>query len=76
MMLEAFGSRYHEYMARTYRVIPLIFQDDAGSIQFRGFFATFARKPSCALSVHCAERAVKLVSIHPLALRRSICSSS
>ena len=25
MMLEAFGNRYHEYMARTYRVIPLIF---------------------------------------------------
>jgi protein-S-isoprenylcysteine O-methyltransferase Ste14 len=25
MMLEAFGSRYREYMARTYRVIPLIF---------------------------------------------------
>jgi protein-S-isoprenylcysteine O-methyltransferase Ste14 len=25
MMLEAFGSRYHEFMARTYRVIPLIF---------------------------------------------------
>jgi len=25
MMLEAFGSRYHDYMARTYRVIPLIF---------------------------------------------------
>jgi protein-S-isoprenylcysteine O-methyltransferase Ste14 len=25
MMLEAFGNRYHDYMARTYRVIPLIF---------------------------------------------------
>jgi hypothetical protein len=25
MMLEALGSRYQEYMARTYRVIPLIF---------------------------------------------------
>jgi protein-S-isoprenylcysteine O-methyltransferase Ste14 len=25
MMLEAFGSRYHDYMARTHRVIPLIF---------------------------------------------------
>ena len=25
MMSEAFGSRYHEYMARTHRVIPLIF---------------------------------------------------
>ena len=25
MMLEAFGSSYREYMARTYRVIPLIF---------------------------------------------------
>jgi protein-S-isoprenylcysteine O-methyltransferase Ste14 len=25
MMLEAFGDRYREYMARTYRVIPLIF---------------------------------------------------
>jgi protein-S-isoprenylcysteine O-methyltransferase Ste14 len=24
-MLEAFGSRYQEYTARTYRVIPLIF---------------------------------------------------
>ena len=25
MMLETFGDRYREYMARTYRVIPLIF---------------------------------------------------
>ncbi len=25
MMLETFGSRYRDYMARTYRVIPLIF---------------------------------------------------
>ena len=25
MMLEAFGTRYREYMARTYRIIPLIF---------------------------------------------------
>src|SRR6266481_3366029 len=25
MMLEAFGGRYRDYMARTYRVIPLIF---------------------------------------------------
>jgi protein-S-isoprenylcysteine O-methyltransferase Ste14 len=25
MMLEAFGSHYQEYMARTYRIIPLIF---------------------------------------------------
>jgi protein-S-isoprenylcysteine O-methyltransferase Ste14 len=25
MMLETFGDRYHEYMARTHRVIPLIF---------------------------------------------------
>jgi protein-S-isoprenylcysteine O-methyltransferase Ste14 len=25
MMLEIFGDRYREYMARTYRVIPLIF---------------------------------------------------
>jgi protein-S-isoprenylcysteine O-methyltransferase Ste14 len=25
MMLETFGSRYHDYMARTHRVIPLIF---------------------------------------------------
>jgi len=49
MMLEAFGSRYQEYMARTYRVIPLISRR-RWRHQFRGFFATFAGKHSSARS--------------------------